>query len=335
MPDARRPGRMHAVLALAVVLIAACGAPQKEGQLPKLGADGALTVSGISSGGYMAGQYLVAHSSRVAGAAIVAAGPWGCALGSMQAALSVCISGDGIDNDALHERAEALATSDRIDALSHLGDARLMLFRGSRDAVIGAAAMQRARSWFGRYVDAAGIVEVDDVPAAHGWPTKEFGAVCDSFEAPFINRCDYDLAGELLSHLYPGLASPPSEAEGDLEVFEQKPFGDANLADTGYVYVPAACRAEDGCGVHVFFHGCDQSAASIGTTLADNAGFNAWAEANRIVVLYPQVEPSRLAPLNPLGCWDWWGYGGDNYLARTAPQISAVDAMVKTLAAER
>ena len=44
--------------------------------LPPLGADIQQTsVSGLSSGGYMAGQFHAAHSKYVKGAAVVGAGP--------------------------------------------------------------------------------------------------------------------------------------------------------------------------------------------------------------------------------------------------------------------
>jgi poly(3-hydroxybutyrate) depolymerase len=39
---------------------------------------GAVTVSGLSSGGFFAHQFHVAHSALVAGAGIVAGGPYGC-----------------------------------------------------------------------------------------------------------------------------------------------------------------------------------------------------------------------------------------------------------------
>ena len=49
-------------------------------ELPKLGADLAATsVSGLSSGAYMAGQIQVAHSKDIVGAGIVAGGPYACA----------------------------------------------------------------------------------------------------------------------------------------------------------------------------------------------------------------------------------------------------------------
>ena len=49
-------------------------------ELPKLGADLAATsVSGLSSGAYMAGQIQVAHAKDIVGAGIVAGGPFACA----------------------------------------------------------------------------------------------------------------------------------------------------------------------------------------------------------------------------------------------------------------
>jgi len=61
------------------------------------------------------------------------------------------------------------------------------------------------------------------------------------------------------------------------------------------------------------------------------AGFNEWAETNGLVVLYPQSKSSRVAPMNPLGCWDWWGYTGEGYATRDGAQIKAVAAMVDRL----
>ena len=51
-----------------------------------------ITVSGLSSGGYMAVQYQVAHSSSVAGAGVIAGGPYG-----------MCCRLDLGGADALHE----------------------------------------------------------------------------------------------------------------------------------------------------------------------------------------------------------------------------------------
>jgi poly(3-hydroxybutyrate) depolymerase len=63
--------------------------------------------------------------------------------------------------------------------------------------------------------------------------------------------------------------------------------------------------------VHVVFHGCGQAAANwdVGDAVYGHAGYNRWADQNKIIVLYPQTTPSAV---NFDGCWDWWGY--TNYL---------------------
>jgi hypothetical protein len=51
------------------------------------------------------------------------------------------------------------------------------------------------------------------------------------------------------------------------------------------------------------------------------------------VLLFPQIEPSY-RPLNPMGCWDWWGYEGDNFAVKDGPQIKAVRLMIGDLLGE-
>jgi hypothetical protein len=36
--------------------------------------------------------------------------------------------------------------------------------------------------------------------------------------------------------------------------------------------------------------------------------------------------------MNPQGCWDWWGYTGDQYATKNGPQLKAVDALISHLA---
>ena len=51
---------------------------------------GRISVSGISSGGFMAHQFHVAHSEHIVGAGIVAGGPYFCARGNIVDAVSRC-----------------------------------------------------------------------------------------------------------------------------------------------------------------------------------------------------------------------------------------------------
>ena len=82
----------------------------------------------------------------------------------------------------------------------------------------------------------------------------------------------------------------------------------------------------------IALHGCQQSAEFVSDAFAAGAGYNQWAEANKLLVLYPQVTSSKIAPLNPLGCWDWWGYTSEDYATREAPQIKMIEATIDAIA---
>lgn len=100
----------------------------------------------------------------------------------------------------------------------------------------------------------------------------------------------------------------------------------------GYVYVPEICRSRP-CRLHVAFHGCRQYADAQGEDrvrddFVRDAGYNGWAAANRIVVLYPQAT---VTGANPNGCWDFWGYSGPGWRTRDGVQMDAVSAMILKL----
>ena len=77
-----RPRRLLARLgAVALAMLALHGCRSEAvSELPMLSVNIAEpSVSGISSGAYMAGQFQLAHGSIVVGAGIIAGGPYGCA----------------------------------------------------------------------------------------------------------------------------------------------------------------------------------------------------------------------------------------------------------------
>jgi hypothetical protein len=62
------------------------------------------------------------------------------------------------------------------------------------------------------------------------------------------------------------------------------------------------------------------------------ARYNLYADAYDLVVLYPQVQAWGAGlDRNPRGCWDWWGYTGEDFDTRTGTQMRAVKAMVDRL----
>lgn len=330
------------------------GTVQAAPPLPALGAEtNPLTVSGISSGAYMAVQFQVAHSKLVRGAGVLAGGPYDCAEGSTWRALTRCMSPSSWaplpSASELRARAEALSEAGHIDPLDNLRDDRVWLFSGGRDDIVDTSVMERLAEFYSLWMAPPAIRFVKLPDAAHAMISvaDPQANACGSERSPFINRCgDLDAAGEMLTHMLGPLRPPPMDAQGELLSFDQSLFVegkaiDAGLAEEAYVYVPRACRSS-ACRVHVAFHGCRQSAAQIGRRFVDGAGYNRWADNNRIVVLYPQVEP-RYGPAigswrwsnNPFGCWDWWGYSGSNYHTQEGVQIKAVRAMLERLAAPR
>lgn len=321
--------KLTAIWAISSVLLAS-QVPAAE-RLPALGASANdVTVSGISSGGYMAGQFHLAHSKTVSGVGIIAAGPYYCAQGSMLTALGPCVKGD-IEVAPLVAAARAAADRNSIDAVSGVRDDRVWLFHGTEDQTVRAGVVSAARDFYSALAMPANITLVDTIAVTHGLPTRTTGQDCKKAASPYLNACDYDAAGEMLKSLR-GKLEAAVEPKGQLIEFDQSEFGDASLNATGFAYVPNACGAGAACRVHVFFHGCAQSNEVVGDAVVRGAGFNEWAEANSLVVLYPQVKSSRLAPLNPLGCWDWWGYSGAAYATRDGAQIKAVQAMIDRLA---
>jgi hypothetical protein len=67
-----------------------------------------------------------------------------------------------------------------------------------------------------------------------------------------------------------------------------------------------------------------------------HAGYNEWADTNRLIILYPQTIVGNPAtdpftPLNPFGCWDWWGYTNFNYAVKAGRQITAIKSMLDRL----
>ena len=63
----------------------------------------------------------------------------------------------------------------------------------------------------------------------------------------------------------------------------------------------------------------------IGNQYALNSGFNEWADLNDIIILYPYIKPSEKLPINPNGCWDWWGYTGEDYGTKYSKQVKLME----------
>lgn len=375
-------------LSLTALLVVGPAAVQAA-DLPELNIDlKQTTVSGISSGAFMAVQMGVAHSAAVKGVAATAGGPYFCALqdalggAGVSRAIRRCMQGDPdygvtpITADALAQmQAAARAWSARglIDPVDSLAGQTVWLFHGYNDGIVKKPANDALRDWFRGFTPASQVFYKDHLNAGHAQISAACADAssgscnpCAQTGGKFINACAdkpaasglYDAAGAALQLFYGPLQRVVTTQLGSrLETFEQKPFTKDRqgvpvlpirlaMGDTGYVYVPQACKAGESCRLHIAFHGCMQDAGSIGNRFAAGAGFNEWADKNRIVVLYPQARAtittpaSSSVPTNPMGCWDWWGYNdflydssAGRYAQKGGAQIAAVWRMAERLAA--
>ncbi len=346
-------GSVKRAVGAALVLVAGVGlggAPASAAEaLPKLGtALDATSVSGLSSGAYMAGQIQLAHAEDIVGAGIVAGGPFACAeteasrhfpfwpiavAQNATRALYSCMKTTlGVpDPKDLVERARELADDGALDPLSALQSHNVYLFSGHDDQTVARPVVEAAK----RFYEIAGVppgnVTLIEGDGGHAFITEGGGLACGLSEAPYVSDCDYDQARAILGWIYGPLEPPSAEPQGSFLVFDQTAFArpGTGFADEGVVYVPEACKAEPGCRVHLALHGCGQSREEVGDAFVRETGFAETADSNRLVILFPQATRGAY---NPEGCWDWWGYAGLDFLRKDGPQIGTIWSMVEHLA---
>jgi poly(3-hydroxybutyrate) depolymerase len=284
-----------------------------------------VSISGISSGAFMANQFHIAHSELIMGAGLVAGGLYTCAVwrvdenskqldATISRALDRCMFAKApLESvETYTQRVEAFAEAAWIDPLSALGGDKVYLFTGRADNVVNPATVERAAEVY----RALGVKEDDlrfqkfldqpspDTGAGHSWVTDDCCQPCEANQSPFINDCGYDQAEEILEHIYGDLRPKTETLSGTLVEFSQSEFvpdGKAvvnGLNDTGLVYVPTACAEGGTCSLHVVLHGCEQSTEVLGDTFYKKIGVNEWADSNGIVILYPQATSVDRATLD-------------------------------------
>ncbi|KPF69462.1 hypothetical protein IP84_06400 [beta proteobacterium AAP99] len=325
---------LHAAGLTALALSSALLAPQASAApaLPQLNIDPAeVSVSGLSSGGFMAVQMHVAYSATFRrGAGVVAGGPYFCAEGSITNATGRCMQrSTAIPVSSLVSTTRTWAGNGSIDPVDNLSASRVYLFSGSIDSTVKQAVMNDLQTYYASFVPAANTVYKKDIAAEHAMITDDYGNSCSTKASPYISDCNFDLAGEILKHLYGTLNARNNGAlGGSFTEFDQSLYVRNNgMAATGWVYVPQSCAAGASCRLHVVFHGCQQNTATIGDNYVRNTGYNRWADTNNIVLLYPQTGTGATN-----GCWDWWGYNSADYARKSGPQMAGVRAMITRLA---
>ena len=296
-----------------------------------------ITVSGLSAGAFFANQLLVAYSDIFSGMGAIAGGPYLCAQGTLSGALAQGLRGDPApDVDYLVMQTRNLEEHGAVANLKNLEKARVWIFHGTNDDTVSEATSESLARYCERFTRSRNIKVIDTLPVHHVMPSDTFDRAKQSvvFE-PYIANVGYDAAGDLLQHLY-GPLKPRTTPVGQIQEFSQTEFLNGprwhGMDHTGFVYLPTGAFEGRSCKVHVALHGCEQYAAKLGETFVREAGYNAWAEANDIIVLYPQTFPTvTWGVYNPKGCWDWFGLDDRQYFTRAGRQQRAIVKMVERL----
>ncbi|HXW25675.1 MAG TPA: polyhydroxybutyrate depolymerase [Xanthobacteraceae bacterium] len=359
MPLALRNVPLHClVLVLAFVgLVSTPASAADLEKLPSYNADIAeSSVSGLSSGAFMAVQFATAWSSTIRGVGVISGGPVYCAQARSQVAITQCMQGPPPPLNVFTGMTDKMAASGAIDPTDNLRRQKIYLFHGYNDGTVVASVMQATNAFYEHYLGDAGrgnLFFQDSLGAGHAFVLArpaQAAQDCSASKSPFIDSCGYDQAGIILQHIYGALEPPRSgnELTGKVKSFSQETYaepdtpGALSMAEEGYVFVPKDCEIANGpaCRVHIVLHGCLQDANDVGRQLVDRVGYNEWADTNRIIVIYPQTRARPLPlpgqPLNPMACWDWWGYvnNDDDYITKSGRQITAIKRMLDALTAK-
>lgn len=307
--------------------------------VPKVNID-AQAITGLSAGAFAAVQYHVAFSSELVGAGIIAGGPFYCAGDSETTAITACMNiPSEIDISSSESAAEACAKGGVCDPLSNLAKQRVWLYSGTSDTVVKQGVMVKLQSFYEKYMPSAAVVTKFDIPSEHSWVTQDYGNSCGTLGSPYINSCSYDASSAMMATvLGRSLSAPVTANQKAFYSVSQDSYtpggvsaASISLGPTAYVYAPDACVGGANCTLVTVLHGCQQTVSDIGNDFIQHIGMNEVAEANNLVVLYPQAIKSYYAPSNPEGCFDWWGYTDSNYSNKKGAQMSTIHAMTEAI----
>ncbi|KAJ5669910.1 uncharacterized protein N7477_005273 [Penicillium maclennaniae] len=265
----------------------------------------AVSVSGLSSGGFMSAQLGVAYSNVFqVDFGVFAGGPFDCARNQ---AYTTCMYNQSPSITTPTANMKSWSGNE-IATTSNLANRKIYLWEGSADTTVGPNVMNALHSQLSNFDTSADVSYVTTSGAVHTFPTDFDGSgdnSCSMSTSPYISNCNYDGAGAGLQWIYGSLNTRNTGTLTGSVV---------SFAQTGE-YVPLAWTRPV-IFTFQWLHG-----------LQANTGYNIWADTNNIIILYPQAIPdntmhsiwggSELS--NPNGCWDWVGWYGAN-----ADQIGGV-----------
>lgn len=295
-----------------------------------------ISVSGISSGGFVAHNLHLNFPEIFKGVGIFAGGPFGLSQKGNPLFVAKLLTSKNLD------AFDIIATFRQAQNAGKLGDINLIkkrpvyIYYSKQDPVVNQSVSEALIKLYETIgVDKLKIKVLED--AGHGLPVMSGGLDKSRTSTPFLINCDFEASHQALEHIYGQNILIPFKASttpaGKLLDFDQRPFKKAFgkldfLANQAYVYLPPAALNGERCGVHLALHGCQQSVQFIGKDFINNSGFMDWADKNKLIILFPQTQKTLK---NPFACWDWVGIYDKNSETRESKLMQALIAMIFSL----
>jgi hypothetical protein len=330
----------------------------------------AITVSGLSSGGFMAHQFHIAFSKLVTGAGVLAGGPfrcvetisnpyywfWSVPLDRVSAATLACSHYFGDRYYGLRPSPPKADASVRlirdawaqrvIDDPANLAGHKVWLFHGRSDDLVPSEVENVVKQVYEAFGLRAPNLQSDfnaSGPAAnHGMPVGRFVGTskfpvrtCGEHAPPFVIQCGFEAAELLLRHLYPENfkdASADPDRDGTLLPFDQGEFFDARDG-TASLHGVGYVYVPAQCGREVCrLHVAFHGCNQDMDSIQDDFFHDAGYNRWAATNNIAVLYPQTTQALvNPNRCWDFWGYSGLGYATQQGTQMRAVKAMVDRL----
>jgi hypothetical protein len=315
---------------IAVLAIAAAGLARAAAPLPRLNVDAAkTTVSGLSSGAFMANQLGYAYSAPSRASACL---PVALHVRRPQQLHGVHVQRD--DQRSMLNTMQAdinnwSGTSN--DNKSNVANQKIFMFVGTSDYTVGPNPMNGVQTQYANSgVPAANLTYVSGPAPRTSFPT-DFDATgdnaCNSSASPYISNCGYDGAGAMFAKFYGALNArnnaPPA---GNYIQFDQTAFStNPGLSPSRLGLRAGQLRRRRG------LQGA-RGAARLPAELRHHRRqvhqeyrLYALGDTNSIIVLFPQTKVDNTSRstsasgslANANGCWDWIGWYGTNFAQKS------------------
>lgn len=195
------------------------------------------TISGISSGGFMANQMATIFSSQFSGVGTVAGGFYYCAQAHLPKQIKKDASTIGTGNlflfepiasapwlhpqkgNPLYQSSICMGSPEQailpdaylkanvenklVDPLSNVSDQKVFIYQGESDSTVKVQMQERLKSYYLSVGVKESNIAMLTGKGNHNFPTdRKDGINCNQSKTPYVASCDLNLASILLAHLF-------------------------------------------------------------------------------------------------------------------------------------